>query len=214
MPTSTFFRLPEEKRQRLLDAAWAEFTQVRCADASINKIIQGAKISRGSFYQYFTDKDELFAYLLGDMWAYFTQVLEEVLVKNQGDLFAMPLAAFDRFVHQGGSANASLLRFIRVMQRNQGMDVQWMAGEERPILPDQLARHIDTRGLQSGEHRFLEHIFFLIMGALICAVMTTLRKPDQWEAQREILQQRVEIIRRGSLAEPELHRDSDEGGRT
>ena len=98
MPTSTFFRLPEEKRQRLLDAAWEEFTQVRCADASINKIIQGAKISRGSFYQYFTDKDELFAYLLGDMWAYFTQVLEEVLVKTQGDLFAMPLAAFDRFV--------------------------------------------------------------------------------------------------------------------
>lgn len=214
MPTSTFFRLPEEKRQRLLDAAWGEFTQVRYADASINKIIQGARISRGSFYQYFTDKDELFAYLLGDMWAYFTQVLEEVLVKSQGDLFAMPLAAFDRFVHRGGSADKRLLRFIRVMQRNQGMDMQWMAGEERPILPDQLARHIHTEGLQSGERRFLEHIFFLLMGALICAVMTTLRKPDQWEAQRDILQQRVDIIRRGSLAEPEFHRESDEGGRT
>ena len=100
------------------------------------------------------------------------------------------------------------------MQRNQGMDMQWMAGEERPILPERPARHVDTRGLQSGEHRFLEHIFFLLMGALICAVMTTLRKPDQWEAQREILQQRVDIIRRGSLAGPELHRDSDEGGRT
>ena len=201
MPTSTFFRLPEEKRQRLLDAAWGEFTQVRYTDVSINKIIQGAHIPRGSFYQYFTDKDELFAYLLGEMRDYFTQVLEDVLVENRGDLFAMPLAAFNRFVRRGGSPDESLLRFIRVMQRNRGMDVQWMAGEDQRILPDQLARHIDTRALRSKEHIFLEHIFFLLMGALICAVMTTLRKPEQWEMQRDILQQRVDIIRRGSLAD-------------
>lgn len=214
MPTSTFFRLPEEKRQRLLDAAWAEFTQVRYVDVSINKIIQGAKIPRGSFYQYFTDKDELFAYLLGEMRAYFAQVLEDILRENRGDLFAMPLAAFDRFIRRGGSADESLLRCIQVMQRNQGVDMQWMAGEDQQMLPDRLARHIDTGALRSGEHSFLEHIFFLFMGALICAVMTTLRKPDQWETQREILQQRVDIIRRGSLAEPELPRESDEGGRT
>lgn len=214
MPTSTFFRLPEEKRQRLLDAAWGEFTQVRYTDVSINKIIQGAHIPRGSFYQYFADKDELFAYLLGEMWAYFTQVLEDVLTENRGDLFAMPLAAFDRFVRRGGSADESLLRFIQVMQRNQGMDVQWMAGEDRQILPEQLARRIDTGELRSGEHWFLEHIFFLLMGALICAVMTTLRKPEQWEEQREILQQRVDIVRRGSLAGSEDTRESSEGGRT
>ena len=39
MPTDTFFRLPEEKRQRLLDAAWEEFSRVSFADASINQII-------------------------------------------------------------------------------------------------------------------------------------------------------------------------------
>ena len=53
MPTDTFFRLPKEKRQRLIDAAWEEFTQVRFTEASINKIIKGAHIPRGSFYQYF-----------------------------------------------------------------------------------------------------------------------------------------------------------------
>lgn len=214
MPTSTFFRLPEEKRQRLLEAAWAEFTQVRYAEASINKIIQGARISRGSFYQYFTDKDELFAYLLGDMWDYFARVLEDVLADNRGDLFAMPLAAFDRFIRRGGSADESLLRFIQVMKRNQGMDMQWMAGEERQMLPDRLARQIDAGGLRSGERWFLEHIFFLLMGALICAVMTTLRSPEQWEAQRDMLRQRVDIVRRGSLAEPEAPGREKEGGQT
>ena len=34
MPTQTFFRLPEEKRERLTEAAWEEFMSVPFADAS------------------------------------------------------------------------------------------------------------------------------------------------------------------------------------
>ena len=59
MPTSTFFRLPEEKRERLMDAAWAEFTSTSFTDASINRIIHSARIPLGSFYQYFQYKEDL-----------------------------------------------------------------------------------------------------------------------------------------------------------
>ena len=203
MPTSTFFRLPEEKRQRLLDAAWAEFTQVRYVDASINKIIQEAKIPRGSFYQYFADKEELFYYLLGEMRAYFAQVMGTILSDNRGDLFAMPLAAFDRFVSRSGDADEELRRCIQVMRCNHGMDVRWMDNGDRRLLPERLMEQVDTRALRMSDPPFLEHIFFFLMGALICAVMTTIQCPEQWEHQREILRQRVDIIRRGSLAERE-----------
>ena len=64
MPTQTFFRLPEEKRERLTDAAWREFLAVSYAEASINRIVREAQIPRGSFYQYFEDKEDLFFYLL------------------------------------------------------------------------------------------------------------------------------------------------------
>lgn len=60
MPSSTFFRLPPEKQEKLLRAARKEFARVPFADASINRIIQAADISRGSFYMYFRDKGELF----------------------------------------------------------------------------------------------------------------------------------------------------------
>ncbi len=40
MPTDTFFRLPEEKRARILEGAWSEFTAVPYAEASINRIVQ------------------------------------------------------------------------------------------------------------------------------------------------------------------------------
>lgn len=67
MCTETFLRLPEEKRSRFLNAAWEEFTSTRFADVSINQIIRKAKIPRGSFYQYFLDKEDLFAYLLEEV---------------------------------------------------------------------------------------------------------------------------------------------------
>ena len=64
MATKTFLKLPQEKRERILEAAWAEFETVSFAEASINRIIRRAGISRGSFYQYFTDKEDLFIYLM------------------------------------------------------------------------------------------------------------------------------------------------------
>ena len=64
MSKETFLRLPEEKRNRFLEAAWEEFTHVRFADASINQIVRRAGIPRGSFYQYFENKEDLFRYLL------------------------------------------------------------------------------------------------------------------------------------------------------
>ena len=43
MPTDTFFRLPEEKRTRILEGAWSEFTAVPYAEASINRIVQTSR---------------------------------------------------------------------------------------------------------------------------------------------------------------------------
>lgn len=64
MPTSTFFNLPKEKRGRVLDAAIDEFADNTYDQASIANIIRQAQIPRGSFYQYFIDKKDLYIYLL------------------------------------------------------------------------------------------------------------------------------------------------------
>ena len=80
MPSATFFRLPEEKRERLIEASWSELSQVRFNDVSINRIIAAARIPRGSFYQYFNDKEDLISYLLEDMREYFIALLRDVLI--------------------------------------------------------------------------------------------------------------------------------------
>ena len=64
MPFPTFFNLPEEKRQLILDCAIEEFAQKDYDSASISQIVARAGIAKGSLYQYFTDKSDLYRYLL------------------------------------------------------------------------------------------------------------------------------------------------------
>ncbi len=59
MIKKTFYNLPEEKRQRIIDAIMKEFSSSTAEKVSINRIIKTANISRGSFYQYFDDKVDL-----------------------------------------------------------------------------------------------------------------------------------------------------------
>ena len=58
---STFERLPEEKKDRILQAARAEFIHNPYEKTSINRILAEAGIPKGSFYQYFDDKSDLFS---------------------------------------------------------------------------------------------------------------------------------------------------------
>lgn len=64
MPKDTFFNLPEEKREKILDAAMLEFEHNSYENASINQIVAKSGISKGSFYQYFEDKKDLYKYIL------------------------------------------------------------------------------------------------------------------------------------------------------
>lgn len=87
MPSETFKNLDENKKQRLIKAAIEEFSRVSFSEASINNIINNAKISRGSFYMYFENKDDLFKYILNFHKQKFNELIKINLKKNNGDFF-------------------------------------------------------------------------------------------------------------------------------
>jgi len=64
MPKPTFFNLPDDKRQRIVDLAIEEFATYGYRAASISRLVAAAGIAKGSFYQYFDDLDDLYRYLL------------------------------------------------------------------------------------------------------------------------------------------------------
>lgn len=67
MPKDTFHNLGDDKKKKIFDAAVQEFSTRRFSEASINQIIKTAGISRGSFYQYFLDKEDLYLYMMTEI---------------------------------------------------------------------------------------------------------------------------------------------------
>ena len=89
MPTERFLRLPKEKIEAIRIAAVKEFMRVPLEEASINRIVHDADISRGSFYTYFEDKQDLLRWLIyAQAEQHFKNYIER-LQENGGDLWDM-----------------------------------------------------------------------------------------------------------------------------
>lgn len=171
------FRLPEEKRARILEGAWSEFTAVPYAEASINRIVQTSRIPRGSFYQYFEDKNDLFLTLIDEIRDQFLDLFHDTLERSGGDLFAMPLALLDAMVAPSGCITPAFSRAFALLSLNVNMDVQQLfferaAGE---LCPQKLLEHIDPTLLRTQEDGFVDDVFTLLVGALACAIARTLK---------------------------------------
>jgi AcrR family transcriptional regulator len=63
MPHPRFHKLPREQQQAILCAALDEFAAHGFNAASLNRIIDAAGISKGSFYYYFDGKEDLYVHV-------------------------------------------------------------------------------------------------------------------------------------------------------
>lgn len=87
MPSERFLKLKEDKKGRILEASLNEFTAEGYNDASINQIIKGADISRGSFYTYFEDKRDLFEFIFDKLKRSAFEEVKRFVIDNDGDIF-------------------------------------------------------------------------------------------------------------------------------
>ncbi len=201
MPTATFFRLPEEKRKRLIDACWGELTRARFTEVSINRIIAAAHIPRGSFYQYFEDKEDLIRYLLEDLRGYFITLLRNILMESKGDLFALPLMAYDRFISRQGDTDPMLSQFIKIIRLNEGMDMQSLMGGPMQFLPDPLWEAVDPAKLREPDREYADQLFHMTCAVLAFAIVETLQHPACVPQVRERIKLRTDLLRYGGAAE-------------
>lgn len=89
MPTQRFLNLKESKKNAILEAAANEFARVPYSAASINQIIKEAEISRGSFYTYFEDKDDLMRYMLRGFRDTLRKKIFDYLEEENGNPFRL-----------------------------------------------------------------------------------------------------------------------------
>ena len=98
MPKSTFYNLNNEKREKIEKALKNEFTRNTFEKASISNIIEEAQIPRGSFYQYFEDKEDALKYIIEDFLNDEKEEVKKLLIQNEGDIFLTTIDLYSYFV--------------------------------------------------------------------------------------------------------------------
>lgn len=204
MPSGTFFRLPEEKRRKLLLAARHEFARAPYADASINRIIREAGIPRGSFYMYFTDKGDLFRYLMEEYGGYLTELLERFLVQEKGDLLAAFEGLFgfalDRCREPG--ADEAVGNLLDILHHNAALRHDALLPALRPEqLLERVKPAVDLEKLALRRPEDLPDVFHILMGVtgpLLCAAV----QAEDTAPARARYRNLLDILRRGMAKAP------------
>ena len=184
-----------------MDAAWEEFTSVKYADVSINKIIHKANIPRGSFYQYFADKEDLFVYLLNEVKEHILQKTSKAIMENSGGLFDVAVGMFEELLRQKVLTDEVMTRYIGILDINPRLDL----GQFCIAMPHELIRQVmertDLSAFRDQHPDYIRQVIEMVILSLGGAIIETLLHPDRAEEQKSKLQQRIEIIRYGCCRE-------------
>lgn len=196
MPTTTFFNLPPPKRERLFRAAVAEFARKSFDEVSISRVIRAAEIPRGSFYQYFTDKTDLFRYIL----SYFGRELEKAILSSLdaggGDLLDMPLVLFDMVLDRIRTNESEFRTLGSIVRQNVSMDAcqLWDFMNVAQAILDRA----DMGCLSAAGREERIALVDLLLSSTAQALMAASCGKLTLEESRRRLAGKVEIIRRGA----------------
>lgn len=201
MPTSTFYNLDEAKRKQIFDACVDEFATHTFSEASINQIIKAANISRGSFYQYFADKEDCYMYLLSEMVKEKMVMFKDVVAINDNDtVFDEYEAMFDKailwiekkpqYYQIGVKMDMDNSEFIRKLLNGNLASLDYFAtlirrDQQRGIIRKEIVPEILTEMLFSINQKALMNFFY----------------NRDFEGMKKQLHHILEIIRKGSTTE-------------
>jgi AcrR family transcriptional regulator len=221
MPTSTFFALPAERRDRLVREAIGEFSERSYAEASLSQIALRSRIPKGSFYQYFEDKLDLYRWLLteevprhkraflsktkpaDDFWADFETLIE------RGMAFLVEHPRLARLA--AAAADGSALPEVRGLHKaicEAGID-ELRAKLERGVESGALDRReldldVATRLVAAIVGPGLTDVVLHELGAELHEVLASdaLRKRLGPSRRRRLARQAVQLIRSGLNERP------------
>lgn len=203
VPTATFFNLPYEKWEKIMRSARAEFARVPFSEASINRIVRAAEISRGSFYMYFKDKKDLFLCLLGFYELAVEKLVCLLLERRQGDCFAAMLDLFDCSQNQNPEVEDSddIREFLTILQLNHWLHAELLfrGGIDAGHCIDRILGKVDTRRLDLREEEDLGEMMGLLARMTVSAIASGSATDDPAAVRRRLANQ-FEILKRGMSA--------------
>ena len=202
MPKETFFNLPEEKRERILMAVVKEISRVPIDKISINKIIHDAEISRGSFYQYFIDKDDVIKYVTYDYIKNIRERVVESFRASEGDVFKaveIILRGTMEYIIKSGNINFSKNILIQVKT-----DVEKtidLAVNSTDCILKIFKENMDISKLKEKNNEAIDDLLQMIFSIFKETVTRIFYDINNAELEYERFVRQIEIIKWGAIKE-------------
>lgn len=204
MPSNTFHNLASDKKKKLVEAAKQEFSNVPFYEASINRIIEKAGISRGSFYMYFESKDDIFEYILYSYKEKIKNIIDDTFKENNGNLKKSFLMIFDRIINFIYSDDNNKIFFKNVFT---GLNIK----NENYIVPhkkedncnefENLKRMIDTSSLNIKDEKTLTDIFDIMISITMPLIFHAVIMDVQISTVREKYIRKLNLVCEGIYKE-------------
>ena len=203
MPSDTFLRLNDEKKKKLIDASFKEFSLYNFNDVSINRIIKEAGISRGSFYMYFVDKKDLYFYLLEQHLEILINNMKNDLIKNKGDLFKMfqnnIKEEFNSFKNNNINFFKKSLENVTIMEESK----KTFGFRDKRLLRE-LIPNINLELLNDNAKKHIEVIFAINMHLLMVTLIKLLKEDCLDEEILKDYYEQLDILKYGCVKKEDL----------
>ncbi len=95
MPSTTFTKVPPAKRDKFIRVAMEEFASAGYEKASVTQMVKKLKIAKGSVYQYFENKKELYFYLLDTAQQTRQEYMKPILRNPPGNFWETYVRLFE-----------------------------------------------------------------------------------------------------------------------
>lgn len=204
MPKQTFFNLQPDKQKRIIDASKKEFIENNFYDASINMIIKDAGISRGSFYQYFEDKEDLFIYLIDNCMSYILSEISKKAKNKNLDIFEVYILLFD--IISSDSLDENYKKFITSTLSDLNIKLiknlsKTLLSKNSPVDKRNAAVNsiVSYGNLRLTSKEFIEDIHQLLGVTTVSQLVSYFANINSLEESRNNLINRMELIKHGVL---------------
>lgn len=203
MPTDRFYRLSEEKKQIIRAAAIKEFARVPFEKTSINRIIKDAAISRGSFYTYFADKQDVVSFIFEDSQDQIKKYCYDSLEQSGGDYFQMLRDLFDFFIEWLLISNMmEMARNVFSYQDNMAAmgfnnDQDFPSEEEAFCATMNYFDRINQEGWRINSDEDKRALMMLGMSTLLFGMAQIYKQPEKREQVRRMFDAKVNLLQYG-----------------
>lgn len=198
MPKDTFMNLSEEKREKVEKALEKEFARASFEKASVSRIVEDANIPRGSFYQYFEDKEDAIRYIVHKHISLEHKMLYELLLQTQGNIFDMAVLVFDRMTNETKETDRKEL-YRNIMKEIKKNNINVFDENMKYENLEQVKKIIDKNNLNIQKEDSLKYIMKILINITRSEVIEVVDNKVSIDQGKADLQKQLEILKYGML---------------